>query len=68
MSERTHLIEADHPALGKLFAAVDPTAAYIQPQVTELRFAALLAPFKTVEDAETALVAAGAELLTGGAK
>ncbi len=64
----SHIIEAAHPQLGPLYAAVDPAATYVQGQVAELRFASLLAPFKTAEDAEAALIAAGANLQQGGAK
>ena len=61
------IISGEHDTLGRLFAAVDPAARYVQPKVSELRFAALLTPFKSVAEAEAALVEAGASL-PGGAK
>lgn len=56
------ILEGEHPALGKLFAAVDPHARYVQPKVSELRFAAMLMPFKSEAEATAALEAAGASI------
>jgi hypothetical protein len=67
ISDRTSIISGKHNALGTLFAAVDPSARYVQPKVAELRFAALLTPFNTVAEAEAALSEAGASV-SGGAK
>ena len=62
MPDRTSIITGEHPTLGTLHAAVDPAAAYVEGKVSELRFACLLSPYRTVADAEAALVAAGAVL------
>ena len=43
-----------------LWAGVDPTVHHIEGRVAERRFGAFLAPFRTIEAAEAALIAAGA--------
>lgn len=48
------LLTAEHPARGRLFAAV----RFIVPQVAETRFAARLNPFTDEADAQAALDAA----------
>lgn len=68
MASGSPIISGEHPSLGKLYAAVDPSARYISPKVQELRFAALLTPFKTEADAVSALIEAGALVPGGGAK
>lgn len=67
MAKSSSLIAGRHPTLGVLYAAVDPEARYVQPKVSELRFAALLTPFRSEAEAEAALIEAGASL-PGGAK
>jgi hypothetical protein len=52
---------------GQPFAAVDPAATYCQSKVAEMRFAALLTPFKSQAEALAALAAAGADV-EGGAR
>lgn len=54
------VIAADHDERGRLFAAFDPTAHHVQPGVRDSRFSAFLAPYRTREEAEAALIAAGA--------
>jgi hypothetical protein len=48
-----------------LYAAVDPAARYCESKVAEMRFAALLTPFRSEADALVALKAAGAAVLGG---
>jgi hypothetical protein len=50
-----------HPQRGLLWAAIDPKVNYLEPQVTESRFAAYLAPFPSDEPARQALLTAGAD-------
>lgn len=45
---------------GPIFAAWDPCAQHVEPGLRNSRFAAFLAPFRTREEAERALIAAGA--------
>lgn len=52
------LLTAEHPTRGRLFAAVDPAARFVVPQVAETRFAARLNPFTDEADARAALDAA----------
>jgi hypothetical protein len=49
-----------HPARGLLWVAVDPKVNFLEPQITESRFAAYLAPYTSEEAAREALIAAGA--------
>jgi hypothetical protein len=56
------VLSGEHPERGRLHAAVDSGAAYVQGSVCELKFASLLSPYKSIADAEAALVAAGAVL------
>lgn len=56
----TFLLTGRHPGRGLLWAAVDPAVHHIEGAVRETRFGARLAPFKTVEEAKAALLAAGA--------
>jgi len=50
-----------HPRRGVLWAAIDANVHYLEPQVTETRFAAYLAPFTDEQAARSALTAAGAK-------
>lgn len=50
----------DHPQRGALWAAVDPGARFLKPEVSNRRFSAYLAPFTNEADARAALIAAGA--------
>lgn len=43
-----------------LWAGVDPSAQHVTGEVRDSRFAARLAPFRNLEEAEAALIAAGA--------
>ena len=54
-----------HAELGDLFAAFDPTAHHVEPGVRSSRFAARLAPFRTREEAEQALIVEGAVIEAG---
>lgn len=47
---------------GDLFAAFDAQAHHVEPGVRNSRFAARLAPFRSREEAERALIAEGAVL------
>jgi hypothetical protein len=62
MAKRSKIISGEHPMLGTLYAAVDPEARYVQPKVSELRFAAMLTPYRSAAEAEAALIEAGASL------
>ena len=50
-----------HPDRGLLWASVDANVNYLEPRLTEGRFAAYLAPFTSEDAARAALIAAGAE-------
>lgn len=56
----TCVLIAYHQEGARLFAAFDPQAHHVQPGVHASRFAAFLAPFRSREEAEAALIAAGA--------
>lgn len=56
----TSCLQAHHEHDGDLFAAWDPTSHHVEPGVRSSRFAAYLAPFRSREEAERALVDAGA--------
>jgi hypothetical protein len=49
-----------HPQRGLLWAAIDGNVNYLEPRITETRFAAYLAPFASEEAAREALSRAGA--------
>ena len=49
-----------HPTRGLLWASIDPNVNYLEPRITEGRFAAYLAPFRSEEAARAALSEAGA--------
>jgi len=59
MAKPDKFVTATHPALGTLWACVEPTAVYPVGKVAERRFAAFLTPFRSRADAEAALAAAG---------
>lgn len=61
MSSR--VLTAEHPTRGTLWAAVDPSVHHIVGRVAESRFAARLAPFKCLAEAEVALTAAASQLV-----
>jgi hypothetical protein len=46
---------------GPLFAAVVPTARFVEAAVADRRFGALLKPFRSDDDARAALTAAGGQ-------
>lgn len=68
MAKASSIIVGQHPRLGAMFAAVDPSATYVQSRVQDMRFASLLTPFKDEAAAEAALVEAGAVIVQEGAK
>lgn len=49
-----------HPDRGLLWASVHPNVNYLEPRITEGRFAAYLAPFRSEEAARAALLETGA--------
>jgi hypothetical protein len=55
-----HMIEAEHPTLGRLYAFVDPAVRFCDSRADPLKFAARLTPFSTDAAAKAALIAAGA--------
>lgn len=55
------VITAQHPSRGTLYAAIEPTARFVRPEVRDSRFGARLAPFASINDAKAALTAAGCE-------
>jgi hypothetical protein len=55
-------VTASHPQRGTLWAAVDASTHHLEGRIAERRFAAFLAPFSSVPEAEAALTAAGARL------
>lgn len=57
-----------HPEHGRLWAAVDPLAHHLTGRVSERRFAAFCAPFKSEKEAAAALQKAGAALDPPSAK
>ena len=58
-------VHGHHSELGDLFAAFDPAAHHVEPGVRSSRFAARLAPFRSREEAERALIEEGA-VIGGG--
>jgi hypothetical protein len=59
MKKSKNLLTAQHPEGGILWAAVDPAVHHITGRVSDMRFGARLAPFKSRAEAEAALIAAG---------
>ena len=59
------LLTGQHLDGARRFAAVDPDARNVAGEVRPSRLAAWLAPFRTLEDAEAALVNACCELVDG---
>lgn len=57
---RTTVLVGYHAELGDIYAAFDPEAHHVEPGVRTSRFGARLAPFRTREEAERALLAEGA--------
>ncbi len=53
-------LRGQHAELGDLYASWDPTAAHVEPAVRPSRFGARLAPYRSREDAERALLGEGA--------
>jgi hypothetical protein len=58
-SHRASVITAEHPGRGTLYAVVDTRAHHVDGQVAERRFGAFLSPFRSQQEAQAALVAAG---------
>jgi len=59
------VLTAEHPS-GTLWAAFDPAVHNITGRVAESRFGARLAPFRSRDEAEAALHAAGAQIRSPG--
>jgi len=51
-----------HPELGRIYAAIDDSARFTQPEVRPSRLGSMLAPYPTKEAAEAALRNAGAQI------
>lgn len=49
-----------HPQRGTLWASIDTENHHLEGHVTERRFGAYLAPYRSEDDARAALIAAGA--------
>jgi hypothetical protein len=60
--KRSNVIAAEHSTRGLLWASFDPSVHHIAGRVADSRFAARLAPFKSIEEAEAALIAEGCQL------
>lgn len=58
-SPRSYL-RASHAEFGDLFAAWDTASHHVEPGIRSSRFAARLAPFPSRDQAERALIGAGA--------
>jgi hypothetical protein len=58
----TFLITGEHSERGTLWAAFDPSVHHLTGRSAESRFSARLSPFRSREEAETALIAAGGVL------
>lgn len=58
-------VTASHPALGTLWAALDERTHHLEGRIAERRCGAFLAPFRSREEAEAALIAAGCRLAAG---
>jgi hypothetical protein len=54
------IVSAEHATKGRLFAAFDASVHHVDPAVRSNRFGAWLAPYESREEAERALIAAGA--------
>jgi hypothetical protein len=59
---KRNVITAEHPTRGLIWASFDPSVHHITGRVADSRFAARLAPFKSLGEAEAALVAEGCQL------
>ena len=53
-------LRGNHAEFGDLYAAWDSCSHHVEPGVRASRFAARLAPFRTRDEAEQALIAEGA--------
>lgn len=51
-----------HPELGAMWAAINPEARFVPPELKPSRFAATLSPYRTREAALAALSEAGARI------
>lgn len=60
MAKPDNLLTGKHPERGLLWVSFDASVHHITGRVAETRFGARLAPFASREEAEAALVAAGA--------
>jgi hypothetical protein len=65
MARSANIVAGKVTAGDYLYAAHDSAARYCQSRVAEMRFAALLTPFKSEADAKAALAAAGATEIGG---
>lgn len=57
-----NLAVGHHPQRGTLYAVIDASAHHVVGAVADLRFAAFLTPFRSRQEAEAALVAAGCSI------
>lgn len=64
-ADASRYVTASHPALGTLWAAIDERTHHLAGRIAERRFSAFLAPFRSREEAEAALIAAGCRLGAG---
>lgn len=55
----SRFLKASHRHRGTLWAAIDDQAHHLTGQVAERRFSAFLRPFKSVGEAQAALIAEG---------
>ncbi len=62
------ILKGERPDGGVLFAGVSAEARFVAPEVSTLRFAAILNPFHDEAAARAALEAAGATNIKGGSK
>lgn len=62
---KAYFIEGQHPEQRRVFAAVDGEVRFVEGKVAVSRLGAMLAPFKTDEEARAAIVAAGATVKEG---
>jgi hypothetical protein len=62
MKRISNVLTGEHPTRGLLWASFDASVHHIIGKVAESRFSARLAPFKSLEEAETALIAEGCRI------
>jgi hypothetical protein len=65
VGDRRDCLRASHAELGDLYAAWAADVHHVEPAVRSSRFAARLAPFRSRDEAERALLAEGAVIEMG---